>query len=218
MRKIFFVLSLLLLGFSKSFGQEGISSVNLIRSGLGFTHTGTHVRFDISPGQNVQNLFLLPPSFVHVANHLYVSASLPSIGWYKNDDYKSAVLGINPSFGYAFGKADSRLRPFVAGVLNFQMSYLRFTYPAQIGQGGYVYSGEKDVTRWFTNTWIELRLGAFYRLSDRIWADLSLEAPTGHALYYARTSSGQDFAHDAFANVYDTYLPKVQLGVSYQIR
>lgn len=212
MKKSFLVLLLLLLGLSKSFGQEAPveaeGPVRLIRSGLNFYHQGPHAE----AGMIADRAFsLLIPAYTQLGRKLYVSYPLPSINFSSRGDVKSGYIYLQPSVGYVFLKPTSRVRPFLAGVLGFEAQYQRIP--------DYYFSPNSPrYTQWRTRTTLELRLGAYCRITDRFWLDLTLDAPTGHSLYYIGTSSGENALQEVFNNSYDTFLPKVQLGVSYQIR
>ena len=78
---------------------------------------------------------------------------------------------------------------------------------------------------------IQLEFGAYFKLSNRIWTDITIAAPTGHSLpAYSHTkfeqaaTSSTPLYNSSYSStkVYeDTYraiLPNVQLGISYQIK
>ena len=212
MKKTLLVLSLLLLGFSKSFAQETAvqadGPVRLIRSGLSFYHQGPHAQADLFWDHSFS---LLLPSYTHLSRRMYFSCPLPTLSINSRNGAKISYCLLQPALGVVFLRSEARFRPFVAGVLNLEVQKQSFTSIYSSGSG-------RDVDEWATRTSLELRLGAYYRITNRVWVDLTVDAPTGHSLYYLSTSSGDDARQEVFNNSYDTYLPKVQLGVSYQIR
>jgi hypothetical protein len=65
---------------------------------------------------------------------------------------------------------------------------------------------------------VELRLGVYYRISRRFFVDVAIDAPTGHSLLFIPSGTGVKPGTEFFQNTYGTFLPKVQLGISYQIK
>lgn len=212
MKKSFFVLLLLLLGLSKSFGQEttegAAGPVRLIRSGFSFYHQGSHPE----GGQFWDHSFnVLMPTYTQLGRRLYFSVGMPSVNLSSNDNWKLLNFEVEPAAGVLFLKPESRIRPFLAGVLQAEVQRSKY-------QNTYDPTYDADRIVWLQRYALELRLGAFARVTNRLWVDVTLDAPTGHSLLYLEKGTDSKASLHMFNNSYDTYLPKVQLGVSYQIR
>lgn len=212
MKKSFLVLLLLLLGLSKSFGQETTDTpsgpVRLIRSGFSFYHQGAHPE----GGQFWDhNFHVLMPTYTQLGRRLYLSVGMPSVNLSSNDNWKFLNFEVEPAVGVLFLKPTSRIRPFLAGVLQAEVQRSKYV-------NAYDPSPDFNHITWVQRYALELRLGAFAQLTNRLWLDVTLDAPTGHSLLYLHKGTDSKASLNLFNNSYDTYLPKVQLGVSYQIR
>lgn len=212
MKKSFFVLLLLLLCLSKSFGQDATDAtpgpVRLIRSGFSFYRQGAHPE----GGQFWDRSFnVLMPTYTQLGQRLYLSVGMPSVNLSSNDNWKFLTFGIEPAVGVLMLKPGKRVRPYVAGVLQCEGQRRKYHGPNVDGE---IFDG----VEWYQRYALELRLGAFTQLTNRLWLDLTIDAPTGHSLLYLNKSGNSKASFEVFNNSYDTYLPKVQLGVSYQIR
>jgi hypothetical protein len=207
------VLSLVSLFFltQATFAQESTGGVHLVRSGVSVTRTGevtyssTNVINLVSHQTSLQIIY---PTYTYLGKKLYFSVDVPQIRYSDFNGYKFFSASLNPAIGYVFMNSTKKFRPYVAGVLSINHSH---EYEAQN-----IFGDTRDT--WDGLETVNLRLGAFYRISARFFLDIALDSPTGHTLFVLPSGTGTRYSTKFFQNTYATYLPKVQLGISYQIK
>lgn len=200
--------ALLVVGSARAQPRDSTGRVHLIRSGVLVFHEGSRAFWDAPQPYAVRPVALLSPAYCFLGKRLYLNLDVPGVTASWPERHASTFsTSTTQAAGMAFGKPHHRLRPFVAVVTKagFALSKFDVSTPTTARR------------EWIGNLSLEPRLGLCYRLAGSVWLDLTLDAPTGHSLYFLGTHSGEKGVSRVLPYTYDAVLPRTQFGVSYQV-
>jgi|GEM_PF-4492822 len=204
------------LGVSKVYGQTEpmppASTIKLkhdfVQAGIQYNQYGTGIdKGYFTLRNNAASVSVTRPSATYIAGNFYASSAFPLIGFSNGRTQTNFGVSLAPAVGYVFSTRTPRFLPFMAGVASFGIQHYGYKQTSYNQKG----------TSWATEFGINLRLGAYYQIFNHWWLYGQLDSPTGHALLYHRTQSGNNPIWKLFNNTYNGSIPGVQIGAAYQV-